>query len=116
MKSNEGYISVADAARILKVTVARIHQFINSPCLGCGRSAIESEINDEGEIEYFDVSVFNESGCQECNYTGFRLPTYGRFGTAEQSPHRLKLSDVEKLKGRKGGFPKGKTRKSRAVR
>jgi len=109
----QNYITVGDAAKILGVSVYRIHQFIKDPCPDCGRTEY-STVGNETLIE----QIFTEGGCSYCKGTGMRLPKHGRFdepGTNRKG-WRLLEEEVRKLEGRKSGYPKGKKRRKKVRR
>lgn len=103
------YITTSDAARILDVTVYRIHQFLRDPCPDCGSTEYKS-IGDETII----TQLYQPGGCKYCKGTGMRLPTYGKF----EHGHGWMLleEDILKLKDRKAGYPKGKKRRKKVRR
>lgn len=97
------YITVKEAAAILGVTVARVHQYLTDPCPDCGRTIYSQ---DEILVEY------NSKGCPSCQYTGRRLVTHGTFGPEHKAGYRLKEAEVRTLgENRKPGYPKGRKRR-----
>lgn len=104
------YIDTSQAAKILGVSIFRIHQFINEPCPDCGRIEYEQK-KGQLEIRY----EFDPKGCRYCGFTGYRLPNYGRFeGT---NKYMLKEKDVLRLvDSRKPGYPKGRKRRKKVRR
>jgi len=104
------YIDTVEAAKILGVSIYRIWHYINEPCPDCGHNEYEKR---DGVLEI--RQEFSKAGCTYCNFTGKRLPTYGRFeGT---NKWRLREEDVLKLvDARKPGYPKGRKRRKKVVR
>jgi len=105
----EEYITTKDAAKILEVSVYRIHHFLKDPCPDCGETRYQS-IGDETIV----TQLYQPGGCEYCKGTGVRLPTYGKF--EDGWGWRLRRDDVEKLIGRKAGYPKGKKRRKKIRR
>jgi hypothetical protein len=103
------YITTSQAAKILGVSVYRIHQFIREPCPDCGETQYQGVGN-----EVVVTQLYEEGGCERCNWTGVRLPTYGKF--ERSNAWRLKREDLERLKDRQAGYPKGKKRRKEVRR
>ena len=103
------YITTDDAAKILGVTVYRIHQFLRDPCPDCGRTEYKT-VGDEVIV----TQEYKPGGCEYCKGTGVRLPTYGKF--EKTGGWKLLEEDVLKLKDRKAGYPKGRKRRKKVRR
>jgi hypothetical protein len=104
------WITVAQAAEIIGVSISRVHQFITEPCPDCGTRTYRTE---DG-VTVIDDKYGN--GCEWCDYKGMRLPTYGRFGKEHRYGFRLDKTQVEKLANdiRKPGYPKGRKRRKKS--
>lgn len=102
------FITVREAAAILKVSVARVHQYINEPCPDCGTVWHHQEGDEE-------VITFHYGpGCDTCAQSGRRLPTHGRFGVEGHYGYKLDLEQVKKLiDSRAPGYPKGRKRRKK---
>ena len=106
----QNYITVSEAAKILDVSVYRIHQFIKDPCPDCGRTEYTT-VGNETIVE----QIFTEGGCEYCNGTGMRLPKHGKFEN-EGCGWKLLEEEVLKLVDRKPGYPKGRKRRKKVRR
>lgn len=102
----ENYVTVEEAAELFGVSNVRVLALLHQPCRKC--RIVKHEINENtGKINsrYFR----NEDGCEECNYTGRRLPGY-KVGNGEKSPWLIKKEDILNFKSQPVGFPRGQLR------